>query len=159
MSQRIDSNIPLLEYKEAKSKLSEYLNQIENSLKDCEKKHGEISEVEATMQRFQNSIGDEMSLNNNYESLREEISKREIAAVSAGLINTNDVEKFMSTTHERWRQLLVEIGSVQTMLQEIIKNWKRYNALRDLFTVWLKEAEDMLHRSNLEDEKTTVCIK
>jgi len=70
LSQQIDTNIPLLEYKDAKLRLSEYLNQIENSLKECEKKHGEVADVESTILRFNDSIGDEKSLNENYESLK-----------------------------------------------------------------------------------------
>ena len=56
------------------------------------------------------------------------------------------VTKDLNSITKRWNEIKVEISSVESMLDEVIANWKRYNACRDLFTVWLADAEKMLKK-------------
>ena len=57
------------------------------------------------------------------------------------------MNKYLEDVASRWKPIKVEIGSVQTMLEEVINYWKRYNACVDIFTVWLADGEKMLQRS------------
>jgi hypothetical protein len=56
------------------------------------------------------------------------------------------INKSLDDITERWKHLKVEITSVQTMLEEVIEYWKRFNACVDLFHVWLGDTEQMLKK-------------
>lgn len=53
----------------------------------------------------------------------------------------------------RWKRISVEIKSVQSMFEEGIENWRRYNACVDLLTVWLSEGEDLMRRGTPEQKQ------
>ena len=56
------------------------------------------------------------------------------------------VNKSLDEITQRWKNLKVEISSVQTMLEEVIEYWRRYEACVDLFHVWLGDAEQVLKK-------------
>ena len=57
------------------------------------------------------------------------------------------VNRNLEEVTSRWSQVKVEIDSIQSMLEEVIAYWTRYNACIDIFTVWLRDAERELERS------------
>ena len=63
------------------------------------------------------------------------------------------VNKVLDDITKRWNTLKVEIGSVETMLQQMIDYWTRYTACVETFQIWLPEAEQAI--KNLP-EKTGV---
>ena len=65
-----------------------------------------------------------------------------------------EINKSLDEITERWKKLKVEIRSMQTMLEEVMTNWKRYNACVDIFTVWLADAEQMMKKP---PEERGVC--
>ena len=56
------------------------------------------------------------------------------------------MNKYLEEVTAKWKPMKVEISSVQTMLEETIAYWKRYNACVDLFSVWLADAERVLDK-------------
>lgn len=56
------------------------------------------------------------------------------------------MNKYFDEVTDRWKKMKVEISSVETSLQETIQYWTRYTACRDLFHVWLNDAEQMLQK-------------
>ena len=65
------------------------------------------------------------------------------------------MERWLGDAEKRWTPLKVELSSTKTMLDEVVNKWRRYNALIDLFTVWLDEAERSV---NLPPEQVGVSF-
>ena len=67
---------------------------------------------------------------------------------------------------DRWQRLLIEMNSVNTMLQHTVEHWKRYAACTDILTVWLTNAEQQLNQPtqdqvsnhNIQCNCLIVCI-
>ena len=66
------------------------------------------------------------------------------------------MDHYFDEVNSRWKKVSVEIKSVQSMLEEVIESWKRYNACVDLLTVWLSDGEKMMSRST--EEKQVYCL-
>ena len=62
------------------------------------------------------------------------------------------MDHYFDEVNSRWKKVSVEIKSVQSMLEEVIESWKRYNACVDLLTVWLSDGEKMMSRSTEEKQ-------
>ena len=65
---------------------------------------------------------------------------------TADKVEVDKVTRSLDDITERWRKVKVELGSVQTMLEEMIQYWKRYNSCVDIFQVWLADAEKTLEK-------------
>lgn len=57
----------------------------------------------------------------------------------------------MRNTGDRWRSVSMELRCVQSMLEEVLAYWKRWNSSIDEFENWLGKAYAMQNQS--EDEK------
>lgn len=56
----------------------------------------------------------------------------------------------MRETADRWKNVSMELRCVQSMLEEVVAYWKRWDNLNDKFDAWLKKAEIAL---NLPEEE------
>lgn len=61
-----------------------------------------------------------------------------------------DIDKFMRETADKWKNVSMELRCVQSMLEEVVAYWKRWNSLADEFDSWLGKAESAL---NLPEEE------
>lgn len=50
----------------------------------------------------------------------------------------------MRETGERWKNVSMELRCVQSMLEEVVSYWRRWNNLADEFESWLDRAYGML---------------
>ena len=66
------------------------------------------------------------------------------------------MNNYFDEVNSRWKKVSVEIKSVQSMLEEVIECWRRYNACVDLLTVWLSDGEQVMSRS--PEEKQVICF-
>ena len=66
------------------------------------------------------------------------------------------VTKYQEDMSGRWQAVQVELGSVGTMLEEVIAYWTRYSSCVDLFSVWLTNAEKELQRPPEEREVSRI---
>lgn len=57
----------------------------------------------------------------------------------------------MRNTNDRWRSVSMELRCVQSMLEEVLAYWKRWNSSADEFEKWLERAYSM--KDQPEDEK------
>lgn len=64
---------------------------------------------------------------------------------------TADIDKFIRETADKWKNVSMELRCVQSMLEEVVAYWKRWNNLADEFDNWLNTAEKSL--SLPEEEK------
>jgi nesprin-1 len=60
--------------------------------------------------------------------------KREIA----------DIDKFLREIADRWKNVSMELRCVQSMLEEVVAYWRRWDSLSDEFDDWLNKAEKAL---------------
>lgn len=56
----------------------------------------------------------------------------------------------MKDTADKWKNVSMELRCVQSMLEEVVAYWKRWDSLADQFEVWLNKAETAL---NLPEEE------
>ena len=68
------------------------------------------------------------------------------------------MDHYFDEVNSRWKKVSVEIKSVQSMLEEVIESWRRYNACVDLLTVWLSDGETMMSRSTEEKQVNFICF-
>lgn len=61
-----------------------------------------------------------------------------------------NIDKFMRETAEKWKNVSMELRCVQSMLEEVVAYWKRWDDLADHFDAWLSKAESAL---NLPEEE------
>lgn len=55
-----------------------------------------------------------------------------------------DIDKFMRETADKWKNVSMELRCVQSMLEEVVAYWKRWDSLADKFDAWLSKAENAL---------------
>lgn len=54
------------------------------------------------------------------------------------------IDKFMRETAERWKHVSMELRCVQSMLEEVVAYWRRWNSLSEELEQWLNVAETKL---------------
>lgn len=52
-----------------------------------------------------------------------------------------NIDKFMRETAERWKNVSMELRCVQSMLEEVVAHWRRWDSLSAEFDAWLEKAE------------------
>lgn len=54
------------------------------------------------------------------------------------------IDRFMRETADRWKNVSMELRCVQSMLEEVIAYWRRWNTLSEELEKWLNIAETKL---------------
>nr|CAD7429519.1 unnamed protein product [Timema monikensis] len=54
-----------------------------------------------------------------------------------------NIDRFMRETGERWKNVSMELRCVQSMLEEVVAYWRRWNSMADEFDNWLDRAYGM----------------
>lgn len=88
--------------------------------------------------------------------------KRNADAYRKAKIDKDEVEKisnYFDEVNGRWKKVSVEIKSVQSMLDEVIDCWRKYNACVDVLTVWLNDGERVMSRSPEEKQVTQRTLR
>jgi nesprin-1 len=62
----------------------------------------------------------------------------------------NNIDRFMRDTGERWKNVSMELRCVQSMLEEVINYWRKWNSGAVEFEVWLEQAYQVLNKSEVE---------
>ena len=81
--------------------------------------------------------------------------KRNADAYRKAKIDKEEIERisnYFDEVNGRWKKVSVEIKSVQSMLEEVIDCWRKYNACVDVLTVWLNDGERVMSRSTEEKQ-------
>lgn len=135
-----------LKFLEHKCCLIAFLNLIENKLRLWNGKYGREDKVQQLLDQYRNFVSKNrifQEFGKAFVDMQQVVEeyKRD------GNITRNDyyeIEKFMRDTEERWKSVSSELRCCQNMLEEVIANWKRWNALSDDFEGWLCRAEEKL---------------
>nr|XP_022915902.1 nesprin-1 isoform X7 [Onthophagus taurus] len=141
-----------LKFLEHKCCLIAFLQLTEMKLKSWTSKYESLDKVVQHLEQYRNFVSKNhifQEFNKAFidmEAVIEEykrdgnISKRE----------SSDVDKFISNIGERWKGVSMELRCVQSMLEEVVAHWRRWNSASVEFENWLNKAE---HAITLPEEQ------
>ncbi|XP_052236879.1 muscle-specific protein 300 kDa-like [Dreissena polymorpha] len=141
-----------LEYEEMKHQLLAFLVASENKLKIWTVKYGHQPNVEALLADYKNFVHSG-NLFKNYDQTYETCKRNGDAyrKTNDDKTETEKMNAYFDEVNGRWKKVSVEIKSVQSMVEEVIDCWRKYNACVDVLTVLLNDGERVMSRS--ADEK------
>lgn len=142
-----------LKFLEHKCCLIAFLNLIENKLRLWTGKYGREEKAQQLLDQYRNFVSKNkifQEFGKAFVDMQQVVEeyKRD------GNISRNDyfeIDKFMRETEDRWKSVSMELRCCQNMLEEVVANWKRWDALSDDFEGWLCRAEQKVRAS--EDER------
>ncbi|KAL3874933.1 hypothetical protein ACJMK2_037885 [Sinanodonta woodiana] len=143
-----------LEYEQLKYRLLAFLVAAEAKLRIWTVKHGRQESVEELLVDYQTFVL-HGKLFQNYDKTYEECKAKAETYRKQGT-DKNEVDKmniYFDEVTSRWKKVSVEVKSVQSMLEEVIDSWKKYNSILDTLTGWLGEAEEMMKSRSTEEKK------
>ncbi|VEN42511.1 unnamed protein product, partial [Callosobruchus maculatus] len=135
-----------LKFLEHKCCLIAFLQLTETKLKAWTAKYGRVDRVIQLLEQYRNFVSKNhifQEFNKAYidmQAVIEEykrdgnIDKKEIA----------DIDRFMRDIGERWKNVSMELRCVQSMLEEVVAYWRRWDSLADEFDAWLVKAEQAM---------------
>lgn len=142
-----------LKFLEHKCCLIAFLNLVENKLRQWTVKYGREDSVQQMLDQYKNFV--------SRNKIFQEFSKAFVDMQQVveeykrdGNITRQDyyeIDKFIRDTDDKWKAISMELRCCQSMLEEVVANWKRWNTHSDDFEGWLCRAEDKVRAS--EDEK------
>lgn len=133
-----------LKFLEHKCCLIAFLNLIENKLKLWTVKYGREDHAQQLLEQYKNFV--------SRNKIFQEFSKAFVDMQQVveeykrdGKITANDhyeIDKFMRDIEDKWKSVSMELRCCQSMLEEVVANWKRWNSMSDEFDGWLSRAEE-----------------
>lgn len=142
-----------LKFLEHKCCLIAFLNLVENKLRMWNVKYGREDQAQQMLDQYKNFV----SRNKIFQEFGKAFLDMQQVVEEYkrdGNITRNDyydIDKFMRDTEERWKVVAMELRCCQSMLEEVVANWKRWNINSDDFEGWLCRAEEKVRSS--EDER------
>lgn len=67
-----------------------------------------------------------------------------------GKREATDIDRFLRETADRWKNVSMELRCVQSMIEEVVAYWRRWDSLSPEFELWLNKAETAV---NLPEEE------
>ncbi|XP_076280585.1 muscle-specific protein 300 kDa [Lasioglossum baleicum] len=142
-----------LKFLEHKCCLVAFLFLVETKLKSWSVKYGTEEKVHLMLEQYRNFV----SRNRIFQEFQKayldmqhvvEDYKRE------GDVDREEslsIDRFMKETGDKWKTVSMDLRCVQSMLEEVVAYWRRWNIVSDEFETWLVRAEPAL--SLPEEEK------
>lgn len=142
-----------LKFLEHKCCLIAFLNLVENKLRTWSVKYGREDLAQQMLDQYKNFVSRNkifqefgkafLDMQQVVEEYKRDgnITRKDFA----------DIDRFMRETEDRWKQVSMELRCCQSMLEEVVTNWKRWNATSDEFEGWLCRAEEKIQGS--EDDR------
>ncbi|XP_057659189.1 muscle-specific protein 300 kDa isoform X4 [Diorhabda carinulata] len=135
-----------LKFLEHKCCLIAFLQLTESKLKVWTSKYGRVDEVTQLLDQYRNFVSksqifvefqkayiDMQAVNEEYKR-DGNIDKKEVS----------EIDQFMREIAERWKNVSMELRCVQSMLEEVVAYWRRWDTLSEEFDKWLSAAEKAL---------------
>ncbi|KAJ8930094.1 hypothetical protein NQ314_017138, partial [Rhamnusium bicolor] len=142
-----------LKFLEHKCCLIAFLQLTETKLRTWTAKYGRVEKVIQLLDQYRNFVSKNhifqefnkafIDMQAVIEEYRRDgnIDKKEIA----------EIDRFMRDIADRWKNVSMELRCVQSMLEEVVAYWRRWDSLSTEFDNWLNNAEKAL--SLPEEEK------
>ncbi|XP_029943268.1 nesprin-1-like [Salarias fasciatus] len=137
-----------MEFWETKFRLMAFLALAESKLKSWIIKYGRRDSVELLLQSYLTFIEGQRFFE-QYERFSSAVKRAaDIYVRSDGSADEAEgVSKFLSDAAAQWRNLVLEVRSVRSMLDEVLSNWDKYGGTVAALQAWLEDAEHMLNQS------------
>ncbi|XP_033126144.1 nesprin-1-like [Anneissia japonica] len=147
-----------LNYLECKYNLLALIVKTEEKFSFWNVKYGSQEEVKAILQDYSKFI-EENQWFDQYEAGLKALEKE--TENYKAVIDKDEkqvVTNFLLNMQKKRTNLTVEIRSVETMLEEVIENWKKYDACSELVETWLSDSSAALQNPNSEAKLVSVFI-
>ncbi|XP_078048160.1 muscle-specific protein 300 kDa isoform X4 [Augochlora pura] len=141
-----------LKYLEHKCCLVAFLFLVETKLKSWSVKYGTEEKVHQMLEQYRNFVSRNrifQEFQKAYLDMQQVVEdyKRE------GNVDREEclsIDRFMKETSDKWKSVSMDLRCVQSMLEEVVAYWRRWNVVSDEFESWLIRAEPAL---NLPEEE------
>ncbi|GFG37468.1 hypothetical protein Cfor_07190, partial [Coptotermes formosanus] len=135
-----------LKFLEHKCCLIAFLHLTETKLRGWTVKYGREEKVQQLLEQYRNFVSRNrifQEFNKAYIDMQQVVEeyKREGDVDQPESIS---IDRFMRETGERWKNVSMELRCVQSMLEEVVAYWRRWNTLADEFESWLDRAYGLL---------------
>ncbi|KAG7206621.1 hypothetical protein KM043_000301 [Ampulex compressa] len=132
-----------LKFLEHKCCLVAFLFLVETKLKSWGVKYGSEEKVHEMLEQYRNFV----SRNRIFQEFQKayldmqrvvEEYKRE---ANVDPEESSSIDRFMRETGEKWKNVSMDLRCVQSMLEEVVAYWRRWNLVSEEFAAWLRRAE------------------
>ncbi|XP_054006700.1 muscle-specific protein 300 kDa isoform X2 [Hylaeus anthracinus] len=135
-----------LKFLEHKCCLIAFLFLVETKLKGWSVKYGTEERVHQMLEQYRNFVSRNrifQEFQKAYLDMQQVVDdyKRE------GNVDKEEsfaIDRFMRETGEKWKSVSMDLRCVQSMLEEVVAYWRRWNVVSDEFEAWLIRAEPAL---------------
>ncbi|XP_008555407.1 muscle-specific protein 300 kDa isoform X6 [Microplitis demolitor] len=141
-----------LKFLEHKCCLVAFIYLVETKLKTWGVKYGSEEEVQSMLEQYRNFV----SRNRIFQEFQKAYLDMQQVADEykrEGGIDRDEslnIDKFMRETNDKWKNVSMDLRCVQSMLEEVMAYWRRWNTIADEFSNWLIQAEAAV---NFPDEE------
>ncbi|XP_025834538.1 nesprin-1 isoform X2 [Agrilus planipennis] len=160
MANRLNAVVPKaaqrrvrLKFLEHKCCLVAFLQLTENKLKGWTVKYGRLEKVVQFLEQYKNFVSKNnifQEFNRAYVDMQAVIEEYKRDG-NIEKKQVNEIEKFMRDIADRWKHVSMELRCVESMLEEVVAYWRRWNTLSSEFSNWLDQAEKHIKLS--EDDR------
>nr|XP_033322974.1 nesprin-1 [Megalopta genalis] len=141
-----------LKFLEHKCCLVAFLFLVETKLKGWSVKYGTEEKVHQMLEQYRNFVSRNrifQEFQKAYLDMQQVVEdyKRD------GNVDREEslsIDRFMKETSDKWKSVSMDLRCVQSMLEEVVAYWRRWNVASDEFETWLVRAEPAL---NLPEEE------
>lgn len=164
-----------------------FLHLTENKLRAWTVKYGREDKVQQLLEQYRNFVSRNrifQEFNKAYQDMQQvveeyktdgkvgelRINNIDVAFIRSKVTNQfsltdqkerANIDRFMKETGERWKSVSMELRCVQSMLEEVINYWKRWNTTSEEFESWLDRAYTMMdlpEEDRMEFFQVTSCV-
>ncbi|KAF2357499.1 Calponin domain [Trinorchestia longiramus] len=136
-----------LQYLEHRYCLIAFLILVEAKLKTWAVKYGRQDEVQTILNEYRDFVGTRNIFQEFDRAFQEMQQVSEIYKKDSNLskADAEGIGKFLLETNERWRNISVELRCIQSLLEEVISYWHRFQDLSIQLKEWLAKGRAMVH--------------
>ncbi|XP_059468655.1 muscle-specific protein 300 kDa isoform X2 [Neocloeon triangulifer] len=141
-----------LKFLEHKCCLIAFLHLTENKLRAWTVKYGYEDRVQVLLDQYKNFVSRNrifQEFNKAYQDMQQVVEEY----ITEGKVDQkekNNIDRFMRDTGERWKNVSMELRCVQSMLEEVINYWRKWNSGSVEFEAWVEQAYNVLRLSEVE---------
>ncbi|CAG2199466.1 SYNE1 [Mytilus edulis] len=136
-------------------KFGDWLNQAEEMLEIEPENQEDHIEMADQLLKLLNEHKDFVQTKNlfaNYDKMLSETKKR--AMLSENMSVTKEeaaqINQFADEETQKWKTMSAKIKSLQSMFDEGLEQWRRYNGCYDMVIAWITEGEQVMHGGTKE---------
>ena len=144
-----------LKYLEHKCCIVAFLVLTESKLKNWTIKYGSEEKVKQIMNHYRTFVSKNKIFQEfqkayvEFQQVCDEYKKEG----GIGRAEADQIDKFIREIGERWRGTSTELRCVQSLLEEVLQHWQRWNSLVPEFESYLVTAYEMLNRGEEEQSE------